>query len=327
MKRFILLIATALVALNISAAEIEKKTYTFATNGGVDLYLDYYSASEEEQPCLIFVFGGAFLTGSRAEPEQISVYEYFVEQGWKVAAIDYRLGLKPLVDEPNVDRNIFDIRRMLIDAVDVATEDLLSATAYLVRNAKSLAINPKQIVVLGSSAGAITACQAEYAISNGWDVARRLPANFNYAGIISMAGAIMDDGRQLEWAKEPCPIMMFHGNSDTNVPYEKISLLGTRMFGSKVIAESLQQMGAPYWFYAANNVGHSLSWKPMYFQRDDMLEFANRMAFGDERLQYFEWVDDLSLEQQRHDFKLTDFIKANFAPSVEHTAESAAELN
>ena len=319
--------AIALVAFSGSAAEIVKKTYTFATHQGQDLLLDYYSASDEEQPCLIFVFGGAFLTGSRAEPEQVSVYEYFVEQGWKVAAIDYRLGLKPLVDEPDVDRNILDIRRMLIDAVDVATEDLLSATAYLVRNAKSLAINPKQIVVLGSSAGAITACQAEYAISNDWEVARRLPADFNYAGIISMAGAIMESNRNLKWAKEPCPIMMFHGNSDTNVPYEKISLLGARMFGSKAIAASLEEAGAPYWFYAANNVGHSLSWKPMYFQREDMMEFANRMAFGDEKLHYFEWVDDLSLKERPHDFKLTDFIKANFAPSVEHTAETAAELN
>ena len=319
--------ATALVALTVSAAEIVKKTYTFATAQGQDLLLDYYSASDEEQPCLIFVFGGAFLTGSRAEPEQVPVYEYFVEQGWKVAAIDYRLGLKPLVDEPDVDRNILDIRRMLIDAVEVATEDLLSATAYLVRNAKSLAINPKQIIVLGSSAGAITACQAEYAISNNWEVARRLPADFNYAGIISMAGAIMESSRSLKWAKEPCPIMMFHGNSDTNVPYEKISLLGARMFGSKAIAESLEEAGAAYWFYAANNVGHSLSWKPMYFQREDMMEFANRMAFGDEKLRYFEWVDDLSLKERPHDFKLTDFIKANFAPSVEHTAETAAELN
>ena len=319
--------ATALVALTVSAAEIVKKTYTFATAQGQDLLLDYYSASDEEQPCLIFVFGGAFLTGSRAEPEQVPVYEYFVEQGWKVAAIDYRLGLKPLVDEPDVDRNILDIRRMLIDAVEVATEDLLSATAYLVRNAKSLAINPKQIIVLGSSAGAITACQAEYAISNNWEVARRLPADFNYAGIISMAGAIMESSRSLKWAKEPCPIMMFHGNSDTNGPYEKISLLGARMFGSKAIAESLEEAGAAYWFYAANNVGHSLSWKPMYFQREDMMEFANRMAWGGEKLRYFEWVDDLSLEQRNHDFKLTDFIKANFAPSVEHTAETAAELN
>ena len=198
---------------------------------------------------------------------------------------------------------------MLIDAVDVATEDLLAATGYVVRNAKSLAINPEQIVVLGSSAGAITACQAEYAICNGWEVARRLvPADFNYAGIISMAGAIMDNGRKLTWGCKPCPIMMFHGNSDTNVPYEKISLLGTRMFGSKEIAASLDRVGSPYWFYAANNVGHSLSWKPMY----TML---------------FEWVDDLSLEELEHDFGLTDFIKANFARDVEHTAESAAQLN
>lgn len=328
MKRLVLVLAAALVALCGSAAEIEKKTYTFTTHAGQDMMLDYYSASEQEQPCLIFVFGGAFLTGSRHEPEQVPVFEAFVEQGWKVVAIDYRLGLKPLVDEPDVERNMFDIRRMLIDAVEVATEDLLAATGYVVRNAKSLAINPEQIVVLGSSAGAITACQAEYAICNDWEVARRLvPADFNYAGVISMAGAIMDSGRKLTWGRKPCPIMMFHGNSDTNVPYEKISLLGTRMFGSKEIAASLDRVGSPYWFYAANNVGHSLSWKPMYTMREKMQEFADRVAFGGERLQLFEWVDDLGLEEFEHDFGLTDFIKANFARDVEHTAESAAQLN
>ena len=90
MKRLVLVVAAALVALCGSAAEIEKKTYTFTTHAGQDMMLDYYSASEQEQPCLIFVFGGAFLTGSRHEPEQVPVFEAFAEQGWKVVAIDYR---------------------------------------------------------------------------------------------------------------------------------------------------------------------------------------------------------------------------------------------
>lgn len=313
MKRFILLITTLMLVLSASALEIEKQTLHFATHQGTELMLDYYSASDEVQPCLIYVFGGAFLTGTRHEPTVIPVYEYFVEQGWKVVAIDYRLGLKPLVDEPDVERSMFDLRRMLIDAVDVATEDLIAATNYLLKNASQLAINTEQIVVLGSSAGAVTACQAEYAICNDWEVAKVLPDGFNYAGVISMAGAIMTSERRLVWKSEPCPIMMFHGNADSNVPYEKISLLGTRMFGSKKIADSLDKIGGSYWFYGANNVAHSLASTPMYSLRPQMMEFVERMAFGGEKLQIFSWQNDISLEERPHDFSLGDFIRANFA--------------
>ncbi|MBQ8334720.1 MAG: hypothetical protein IJY45_00835, partial [Tidjanibacter sp.] len=64
----------------------------------------------------------------------------------------------------------------------------------------------------------------------------------------------------------------------------------------------------------------------VHYAREDAGVCRPRGLWG-ERLQLFEWVDDLGLEELEHDFGLADFIKANFARDVEHTAESAAQLN
>ena len=174
------------LSLSLRAQSVECKTYTYTHRGDVALQMDVYKNSSEVQPCLVYVFGGAFLAGSRNSEGLSEVYEYFARRGWTVVAIDYRLGLRPLLEEPNVKRSLLDFRSMLIDAVEVATEDLLEATAFLVSNAEQLRINPEQIVTMGSSAGAITVCQAEWAICNGNSAAAVLPADFNYAGVISM---------------------------------------------------------------------------------------------------------------------------------------------
>ncbi len=306
----------------VNAQNVEMKTYTFTHRGDVPLYLDIYSASEEVQPCLVYVFGGAFITGCRNEEEVVEVYEYFARRGWKVVSIDYRLGLKPLIDEPDVKRGLLDFRSMLIDAIDVATEDLLEATAYLVSNAKLLGINPEKIVTLGTSAGAITALQAEWAICNEVQMASLLPTDFNYAGVISMAGAICAKSRKLEWKNTPCPMLLFHGNADRNVPYGKQSLLGMSLFGSEAIVESLTEIGAPYWFYDMNNMDHNFAWRPMYFLRPEMDLFAERLVFGGEKLQIHQKVSDGSLLEVDHDFGMMDYIEANFNPNKPRGVEA-----
>ncbi|MBR2400340.1 MAG: alpha/beta hydrolase [Tidjanibacter sp.] len=324
MKRIILLFLTLILALGISAQEVvEKQAYTFAHRGEKELKIDLYQTSPEVQPCLVYIFGGAFVTGVRDEPEVVEVYEYFARRGWKVAAIDYRLGLVPLIEEPEVDRSLLDFRAMLIDAIDIAAQDLLEATAYLVYNAEQLGVDPARIVTLGSSAGAITACQAEWEICNGGDSAALLPADFNYAGVISMAGAICEATRKLEWKRKPCPMMLFHGDADRNVPYGTQSLFGVRLFGSESIAESLKRHGAPYWFYDAYNVDHSLSWRPMYFLRNEMERFLERMVFGGEPLQIHQVVDDKSLPDLESDFGMKVYIEANFTPEIPRGVEAA----
>ena len=323
MKKILILALILGGVLGANAQNVEVKTYTYTHRGDVPLYLDVYSASDEEvQPCLLYVFGGAFVTGCRNEEGVVQVYEHYARQGWKVVSIDYRLGLKPLIDEPEVKRSLLDFRSMLINAIDIAAEDLLEATAYIVSNAETLGVNPKQIVTLGASAGAITALQAEWAICNEKPMAAVLPADFNYAGVISMAGAICANTRKLEWKKQPCPLMLFHGNADRNVPYGKQSLLGVSLFGSAVIAESLKELDLPYWFYDAINMDHNMSWRPMYFQRSEIEIFTSKMAFGDERWLVHQVVDDTKLPDVDTDFGMKDYIEANFDPDKPRGADA-----
>lgn len=91
-------------------------------------------------------------------------------------------------------------------------EDLFSATDYLVKNGKSMGIDPDNLVVTGSSAGAITVQQAEWVLCNRaaagrpgvagrpssdarfgglcdyGHVADALPEGFNYKGIMAFCG-------------------------------------------------------------------------------------------------------------------------------------------
>lgn len=314
MRKIFTLLVSSLVAVATMAQTVEKQTYSYAQRESAPLYLDVYSSSDEVEPCLLYVFGGAFFTGSRAEKTVIEVYEYFAQRGWKVVAIDYRLGLRPLVEEPEVERGMIEFRSMLIDAIDIATEDLLDATAYIVEHAKELGIDPSKIVTLGSSAGAIAACQAEWSICNNLEVASSLPEGFNYAGVISMAGAICSSSRKLKWEEKPCPMLLFHGDADRNVPYGKQSLFGVSLFGSEVIAESLQKLGGSYWFYDAENVDHSLAWHPLFTHREEMERFASLMVFGGKPLQIHQMVKDCSLPEVDSNFGLKDYINANFTP-------------
>lgn len=317
MKRFFVAVALLLSALVAVAQDVERTTHTFAQRGEQTLYLDLYASSQADtlQPCLVYVFGGAFLMGSRAEPTVIEVYEYFARRGWKVAAIDYRLGLKPLVDNPEEGWGVLDIRRMLINSVDMATEDVLEATAYMVANAEKLGIDASKIVTLGSSAGAIAVSQAEYAICNDHNKASVLPEGWNYAGVISMAGAIMERGR-LRWKQKPCPMMLFHGDADSNVPYDKVSLLGPSLHGSERIYRSLEKMASPCWFYDAPNMDHGYSWRPMFELREEMERFTERMVFGGEPLVVRQVVEDLSLPKCKTNFWLLDYMRSNFAPKT-----------
>ena len=324
MKRLTLLLVVVCSAMSLVAQSVTMQTFTFAHRGEKALYLDVYSSNNKEvQPCLVYIFGGAFLAGQRAEESVVEVYEYFAQRGWKVVAIDYRLGLLPLLEEPNKKRSLLEFRSMLIDALVLATEVMWEAPPVWVSNAERLGIDPSRIVTLGASAGAITALQAEWAICNQQPAATLLPPDFNYAGVVAMAGAICAKGRELEWQREPCPVMLFHGNADRNVPFGTQSLFGVRLFGSESIAESLHKRGTPYWFYEAENMDHNLSWRPMYFLRPEMERFAETMVFGGQRLQIHQKVNDMTLPEVEHDFGLRDYIEANFAPGKPHGVEAA----
>lgn len=313
MKRFLILLFALTASLSVSA---QKSTEQFNLIDGQTLWLDHYTAQGAEglRPCVIFVFGGGFATGVKDAPKYRAYFDMLTAAGCDVVSIDYRLGLKATQspDHDNASVGIREMVGMMKRSVDYAVEDLFCATRYVLDHAERWQIDTSRIIASGSSAGAITALQAENYICNGNALAQILPEGFNYAGVISFAGAIFSTNGKPTWASAPCPIMLFHGTSDSNVPYRKASVFGVGYYGSEFIADQLQKMGSPYWFYSAEYRSHSMAEEPMIKNHSEILRFVEQYVIEGQHLQKTESVVDLRHEKRPTKFSVKEYLSSNY---------------
>lgn len=245
---------------NVPAIEPDG-TYMYVQKDTSDLFLDiYYPAdgSEEyyngmEKPAVLFVFGGGFISGRRDEPYLLPWYRELTERGYKVIAIDYRLGLKgaKAVGVAQVDQ--------LDKAIHMAVEDLFSATSFITENADALGISPDNIVLCGSSAGAITILQAEYELCNETGDSAMLPDGFRYAGLMAFSGGILSRHGKLKFNRQTSPVLMLHGTDDKLVNYSQIRFFNLGFFGSDKIADRLSGYGCRHWILRYPGHGHEIA--------------------------------------------------------------------
>jgi acetyl esterase/lipase len=111
-----------------------KKTYTYKTAGDVKIQADVYRAEDETvRPVLVWIHGGALITGSRANPPK-RLLDLCKKEGFALVSLDYRLA--PEVKLPAI------------------IDDVKDAFAWLrEQGPKQLHIDPDKIVVSGGSAG------------------------------------------------------------------------------------------------------------------------------------------------------------------------------
>ena len=257
-------------------------TFCFAHRDTCDLLLDFYAAAPGKGPCadslrkplVIHVFGGAFMIGERNQPRDRAWYRDLADQGYCVAAIDYRLGLKGMDAKPGMAAVA-----LLAKAVDMAVEDLFSATNFLIDNATELRIDCDRFVVSGSSAGAITALQAEWEIANGRALASVLPGWFNYAGIMAFSGGVLSMDGPIAYSRRPCPIMMLHGTADRIVPPGRLSLPGKQFAGSFALVKKLEECGANYQIWRYSGAGHDIA-ASMHRNLPEELRFMEENVIG-----------------------------------------------
>ena len=93
-----------------------------------------------------------------------------------VVSTDYRTQLKDIDKSEYSDLQGFS--SALQQAITCAVEDFGDATNYIIEHSVEWQINPAQIIACGSSAGAITALQAEYEICNQTAFADRFTCQF-----------------------------------------------------------------------------------------------------------------------------------------------------
>ena len=279
MKRITLLLALLLAGMMAFAQEM--KTYQYAERDTLNLYLDFYTPEHvhDSTICMVYVFGGGFIGGHRNGEFEKGYFKQLVDEGFQVAAIDYRLGLKGAKN-----LGVFNTEPLKI-AIDMATEDAISAIAYLLEHDKELKINKNYIVMIGSSAGAITSLQTDYTLCNGYLNANILPEDFRLAGVVSYAGAIFsNEGKIVYRNHAPAPTMMYHGMADRLVPYTQIAFMKIGFFGTDALVKRFEKFDYPYFARRFEGYGHSVAMGGP-FTVDDLVWFCRHYVYGKEKLQ------------------------------------------
>ena len=281
MKKLLTLVSSVLLCAAAGAFEPDG-TYLFARRDSCDLYLDFYApaadslAPPEAKATILFAFGGGFKDGKRDNRSYLPWFKALTERGYAVASIDYRLGLK---DVTGAGVNAKFISAME-NAINIAVEDMFSATVWLVENAALLGIDPSKIVASGSSAGAITTLQAEWEICNSRELASVLPEGFNYAGVMSFSGAVFSRIGAVRFPVAPCPMLLLHGTADGIVPYKEMALLMMHFSGSDVIAKNLSKDSRGFSILRFKDNGHEIASSMMHNLDAELLFLESNVVAG-----------------------------------------------
>jgi Carboxylesterase family len=263
-------------------ADVSKQTFTYAVKDTARLGLDVYSKShgnpDSLRPCIIFIFGGAFIGGRRDDTLYNTYFNTLAENNYIVVSISYRLGLR---GKKVSKLNIGPLR----DAIAMAVEDTYDATNWVLGNAEKYGIDTSKIILSGSSSGAITSLMADYGKRNLTSSAAKLPAGFQYAGVMAFAGAILSFDWGLKYKIKPPPTLMFYGTEDHLVPYNKIRFLNKGLYGSSWIAKTLKENDWPYEIYRAVGLGHEEAVLPMIYQLPRILDFMDRFIIQEKPYQ------------------------------------------
>ena len=289
-----MLIASMFIGCIAASAQVTPDaTYMFAQRDTCDLYMDVYDPADGsetsingiDKPTVIFMFGGGFIRGTRDDEDYNKWFETMTENGYRIISIDYRLGLKGSDKVGVAQVNVLD------KAIHMAVEDLFSATNFILDNADQFGVSADNLVISGSSAGAISVMQAEYEIANNTKWASVLPKGFNYAGVMSFSGAILSREGKVDYKKAPCATLMLHGTSDGLVPYNQIKVLKLGFFGGEKLVERFKKFGLSYNMYHFMGYGHEIAGS--MFTTFDLQDKFLKVNVMQKKMRIVEaWIDD-----------------------------------
>jgi acetyl esterase/lipase len=161
--RYLVLACLSLLGLAADAAQRSATTLVYRTVTGHDLKADIYvPEGKAARPALFWIHGGGLITGHRSQLYP-ALRDAFLEAGFVVVAIDYRLA--PVTKLPGI------------------VEDLTAAYAWLQQTGPSrFGVDAGQVVVAGNSAGGYLALLA------GFGVQRRPKAVISFWGYGDITG-------------------------------------------------------------------------------------------------------------------------------------------
>lgn len=275
MKRLLLLS----IALLFAVASGAQETHRFAQRDTCDLYLDIWRSDSLSKPAVLYVFGGGFVAGKRNDPYVADWFKRLNTLGYSVVSIDYRLGMKGYKIGKGLSSLVKASDRFYLSQ-QIGVEDVYSALSFLYEHPE-LGIDVNNIVISGSSAGAIISLASAYDFANG----KRdgLPEGFKgFRGVMSFAGGIISTSGAPRFKQVPCPLLLFHGTADKAVAYNNVGAFGRGLWGSNFIAKQFKRKGWDCCIYRFKDRPHSVAayMKHLLAYEEAFLEKVSQGAVG-----------------------------------------------
>ncbi len=257
--------------------EIRQVTEIYAIKDQDTLGIDIFIPEDEpsnNRAVIMYVHGGGFSGGRRDDSSHLAFCRSLAGYGYVAATMSYRLIMKGKsfhCDQPANNK---------IAAFQSVTEDILSATDYLIRHRSEYGLDPNKVVLVGSSAGAEAVLHTVYGGQEPSIMETYLgDPNYQYAGVISMAGAIVDSESINN--QTAIPTQLFHGTCDKLVPYgyaphhycDSSTVGFLPLHGSYSIAEKLARLDKSYFLHTTCNGGHELAGQPKTMYFDEIVDF------------------------------------------------------
>ncbi|PRX43762.1 alpha/beta hydrolase [Salegentibacter salegens] len=266
------------------------ETKTYATKNGEALKLDIYQPEKDtlqQRPVIIFMHGGGFAGGTRTNSAEVKFAETAAKKGYVAVQISYRLTRKG--QSFGCDYKASG----KMETFRLAAEDFMDAVHFMVKNKEEYQIDLDKIIVGGSSAGAEAVLNAVYNENLMFDDFSKYE-NINFAGVFSLAGAIVDARYITE--ENAVPGVFFHGTEDNLVPYATAphhwctpDQPGYIMLdGSKTITEKLENLNTAYMLYSFKDGKHEHSGMPFDYL-PEVFEFFYSVFLNEENRQIEVW--------------------------------------
>lgn len=263
-----------------AALDLREGVFTKAANyrgQNIDLSYQFIAPAKDTlkyRPFVLMVHEGAFLFGDLGN--EMGKARGLAQRGYAAASIGYRLGFGNATEQNACAGNSQEAVR----AVYRSVQDTYAAIHYFVDKADEFGIDTRQIMLAGSSAGAITVTALVYMNEADFEglqpgitkaLGRLDPkaedSPFRVRALLTQLGYGIFSSNYIN-ASNAMPTVFFQRIGDNVLPYNRGTFLSCPnylpMEGAKLASDQLKKFKVPFELNYENQVGHHLSYPEEY---------------------------------------------------------------